>query len=298
MPQSPEDRFSNLLGRSADTGWQPEDEDEDLDELLPGSRPVPTKLIIGIVLALTVLGIAAFVVYQQMRGHQQDPAGDVTQVAGAAPGSQPGGPSGAATPGAGPPAGAQATPTGDVTVHVVGAVHHPKVVTLPAGSRVTDALAAAGGLTKAASATGLNQARVLVDGEQIVVPKKGEGSTAGGGAQPNGAADSGGQGAAGQSADGQGQASGGQGTAGSRDGSGGAQGGNGPGGVGGQGEQLNLNTASAQDFETLPGVGPVTAAAIVAHRDKEGPFGSVDELTDVSGIGPATMERLRPLVTV
>ena len=61
---------------------------------------------------------------------------------------------------------------------------------------------------------------------------------------------------------------------------------------------VNVNTASASQLEELPGVGPATAEAIIAHRDQHGPFGSVDELIDVRGIGEAKLEQLRDLVTV
>ncbi|MEZ5272883.1 MAG: helix-hairpin-helix domain-containing protein [Ilumatobacteraceae bacterium] len=61
---------------------------------------------------------------------------------------------------------------------------------------------------------------------------------------------------------------------------------------------VNLNTATADELDGLPGVGPATAAAIIAHRDAHGPFASVDQLADVRGIGPAKLEALRGLVTV
>jgi competence protein ComEA len=61
---------------------------------------------------------------------------------------------------------------------------------------------------------------------------------------------------------------------------------------------VDLNTATVEQLDTLPGVGPVTAAAIVAWRQANGRFGSVDQLADVDGIGPARLEKLRPLVTV
>jgi competence protein ComEA len=61
---------------------------------------------------------------------------------------------------------------------------------------------------------------------------------------------------------------------------------------------VNINTASETELETLSGVGPVTAAAIIQYRTEHGPFASVDDLMDVSGIGPATLEELRPQVTV
>jgi competence protein ComEA len=61
---------------------------------------------------------------------------------------------------------------------------------------------------------------------------------------------------------------------------------------------INVNTATETELETLPGVGPVTAAAIIDYRTKNGPFASVDDLIDVSGIGPSTLEQIRPFVTV
>jgi competence protein ComEA len=76
-----------------------------------------------------------------------------------------------------------------------------------------------------------------------------------------------------------------------------------PGGTGttsttGAGALININTASETDLETLPGVGPVTAAAIIDYRTQNGPFSTVDDLIDVSGIGPSTLEQVRPFVTV
>jgi competence protein ComEA len=61
---------------------------------------------------------------------------------------------------------------------------------------------------------------------------------------------------------------------------------------------VSLNSAGAVELETIPGVGPVTAAAILAYRDEAGPFTSVEQLMEVSGIGPATLESIRPYVTL
>jgi competence protein ComEA len=70
------------------------------------------------------------------------------------------------------------------------------------------------------------------------------------------------------------------------------------GGTGGAGALVNINTASATELEALPGIGEVLAATIVAYRDEHGPFASVDQLEDVSGIGPSTLEDIRDLVTI
>ncbi|GEK19502.1 ComEA family DNA-binding protein [Cellulomonas xylanilytica] len=150
-----------------------------------------------------------------------------------------------------PEASASPTGTADVVVDVVGAVATPGVVRLPQGSRVVDALAAAGGAGADAEVSALNLARVLVDGEQIVVPRPGERA-----AQPGAA------------------------------------------GPAGEGDDLvDLNTADATVLDSLPGIGPVLAERIVAHRE-DGPFTTVDELADVAGIGPTLLERLRDLVRV
>ena len=138
---------------------------------------------------------------------------------------------------------------GQVVVHVTGLVARPGLVHLPAGSRVADAVEAAGGVTRRRAADTVNLARVLVDGEQVVV-----GVASG--------ASSGGVGA------------------------------------GGVTPVTNLNTATAAEFELLPGVGPVLAGRIVQWRTTNGPFRSVDELGEVSGIGDSIMGQLRPLVRV
>jgi competence protein ComEA len=164
-------------------------------------------------------------------------------------------------------AGAAATDStavaSEVVVHVAGAVVSPGVQRLPPGSRVIDALDAAGGALPDADLPRINLAAPLVDGQQVYVPKPGE--------QPPLAAGVGVPGGAG-----------------------------GPTGAGSSvpGALVDLNTATAEQLETLPGVGPATAAAIIAHRDQNGPFTAVDQLLDVRGIGEAKLEQLRDLVSV
>ena len=129
-------------------------------------------------------------------------------------------------------------------VHVVGAVRHPGVYRLAAGTRVRDAVRRAGGATRGARLSGINLAQLLADGEQIVVPVRGPGATAAGPAPP-------------------------------------------------AGQTVHLNAATAEELDTLDGIGPSLAQRIVQYRVSHGGFRSLDELDDVSGIGPARLESLR-----
>jgi competence protein ComEA len=151
----------------------------------------------------------------------------------------------AVTPaGSAPAASTSAPPTasagGTVVVSVVGQVASPGLATLPAGSRVADALAAAGGLLPGADPAAVNAAALLTDGQQIAVGVPGVTAPPAGGS-----------------------------------------------GSAAPGALLDLNSATAADLDALPGIGPVLAQRIVDHRTAHGPFTSVDQLDDVSGIGPA-----------
>ena len=152
-----------------------------------------------------------------------------------------------------------------VVVHVLGAVRSPGLVTLPAGSRVQDAVDAAGGFARRADAGELNLAQVLQDGQQVVI-----GTTR----RPEGEV----RGSTGAAA--------------------GAGAGPGAGPAGGSGAVVDLNQADAAELEELPGVGPVTAAAILAWRSEHGRFRTVEELQEVDGIGPKTFAQLAPHVRV
>ncbi|MFF4248373.1 helix-hairpin-helix domain-containing protein [Streptomyces sp. NPDC001822] len=163
-------------------------------------------------------------------------------------------------PGAGDPSPLAAgssvgpTPGGRIVVDVSGKVRRPGIQYLPAGSRVADALRAAGGVREGADVTGLNRARVLTDGEQVAV-----GLPA---AQPPPGA------------------------------------GTGPGsGRTGPVAPLSLGSATAEQLETLPGVGPVLAQHIIDYRTEHGGYRSVDELREVNGIGDRRFADLRTLVT-
>ncbi|QCB95239.1 ComEA family DNA-binding protein [Cellulomonas shaoxiangyii] len=168
----------------------------------------------------------------------------------------------ATPPGGTPAAGVTPTPAASgapAVVHVVGAVAAPGLVTVPVDARVADAVAAAGGSTPDADLAAVNLARTVVDGEQLHVPRVGEVPAPSAGAPGTGdEAASGGTGGAGT---------------------------------------VDLNTADLATLDGLPGVGPVLAQRILDRRARA-PFTSVDELDDVSGIGPAVLERLRPLVRV
>jgi len=160
---------------------------------------------------------------------------------------------------------AESTASMAAYVHVVGAVRRPGMYQLADGARVADAIDAAGGMLANAAQAGVNLARLVADGEQIVVPTADE--LAHGGPAPASA--------------------------------GAVQVPSGPaGGAAAGGAQVNINTADAAALDTLPGVGPSTAAKIVADREANGPFSSADDLGRVAGIGPKKLEELKPRVCV
>ncbi|MEB2537651.1 ComEA family DNA-binding protein [Micrococcus luteus] len=172
------------------------------------------------------------------------------------------GPSGETSGSAGP------TP---LRVHVVGEVARPGVVSLAPGSRVADAVRAAGGTTRHARAERINLAAPLDDGQQVLVPSAHTPQDAldrvAGAAQAQPTPTTGRAGATGE-----------------------------PGGAG-SGDTVDLNTADATELQTLPGVGPATAEKIIGHRETVGPFTGLQDLDAVPGIGPATLDRLRDHVS-
>ena len=211
------------------------------------------------------------------------------------PGAQPGTQSAAqstAQPGANPSESAQGGASGEATVrvHVAGAVNNPGVYTLPAQGRAVDAIAAASGAAADADLDRVNLAGALSDGVQIYVPHRGE-TAAPAQIQPNGGTANSGQGNA---ANGAAQ-------------NGASQGGTQPqpartltpaGSAQKVSTPVNINTATAEELQTLPRIGPAMAQRIIAWREAHGGFRSVDELDAVPGIGPSMLENLRPLVTV
>jgi competence protein ComEA len=139
--------------------------------------------------------------------------------------------------------------SGPVVVHVVGAVRHPGVYRLPAGSRTRDAVRRAGGANRRADLGSVNLATRLADGEQVRVPQRAPTAASTASAGP----------AAGAPA-----------------------------------SIVHLNSADAEQLDSLDGIGPALAQRIVEYRDAHGGFGSIDELDEVSGIGPVRLESLRP----
>lgn len=152
--------------------------------------------------------------------------------------------------------------TGSV-VHVIGAVSEPGVVTVAPGRRVSDVVEAAGGATDQAELSRVNLARVVADGERIWVPLIGadpppDVATPAATTEPAGMAEV----------------------------------------TTGVSDQVDINTADESRLQDLPGIGPVTAAAIVQWRGQHGSFTTIDELLEVSGIGPRTLENVRLMVRV
>ena len=144
-----------------------------------------------------------------------------------------------------------------LVVHVVGAVRRPGLYRLREGARVADAVERAGGATHRAELAALNLAAPLVDGIQVLVPRR---ARATGATLPEAEADLGVAAAGG-------------------------------------GLKPSLATATAEELDELPGVGPITAQKILDYRAEHGPFRSVDDLDAVPGIGPTRVEQLRDLVT-
>ncbi|MGK5728115.1 ComEA family DNA-binding protein [Streptomyces sp. URMC 124] len=213
-------------------------------------------------LAVVLVAACAFAAYHFLAGRPQTVRVPARQAPAAALPSAP-------VPPAQAVPSAVARPGGAVVVDVAGKVRRPGVLRLPPGSRVADALAAAGGARPGADTTGINRARVLVDGEQIVV-----GAPTAPGAAPGaapGGAPGGAPGASGGSAAASGAAAA-------------------PGGP------LSLNAATAEQLDALPGVGPVLARHILDYRAQHGGFRSVEELRRVNGIGSRRFTDLRPLV--
>lgn len=248
--------------RPSSDAWEVEEWDEVPTRISvgPWSRPALRGLILLTALGAVVIG---YLMWQSAPRDvmQVAPAGPVASLAATPEVLATGAPLTGATEPAPPVATVSSAPSAvlEVVVHVAGQVRQPGLIRLPAGSRVADAIEQAGGFTRARAAMSVNLARVLVDGEQILITDR-PGAAVG---PPVSARD-----VSGSSAPTDVEA------------------------------VIDLNTATEAVLDGLPGVGPVLAGRIVAWRQEHGVFRSVDELGEVSGIGDATLARLRPLVRV
>lgn len=147
----------------------------------------------------------------------------------------------------------------NIVVYVCGAVRHTGVYELPVGSRVFEAIEAAGGLTDEADERAVNQAEFLTDGQQVTAPYEGEADETA---------------APGYSA------------------------GDFAGSTGGGGSLININTAGREELMRLSGIGEVRASDIIAYREANGPFGAIEDIMKVSGIKTSTFEKIRDSITV
>lgn len=148
-----------------------------------------------------------------------------------------------------------------VAVHVIGAVPRPGLYEFAEGARVQDAIDAAGGLLASANVDAVNLAALLMDGEQLNIPyKDGVAPT-----EPPAALELPGSPTETTSEN---------------------------------TDLININTASLEELDSLPGIGPTTAQRIIDYRTENGPFTTIDQIMDVSGIGPATYDEIKNLITV
>ena len=231
---------------------------------IPSSPARPRlRLTIGAAVVLLLLGIATTVVVATLGPHGTAetviPGTAETVITGSGAGATSDGADGAGAPDDPGATGPSAAPaSATIFVHILGEVVTPGLYELREGDRAIDVVAAAGGLTDLADDAQLNLARFLSDGEQIIVPKEGEAPLPGVAVAP------GGSGSPGVST----------------------------------GGAINLNLATADELEDLPGVGPELAQRIVDWRDANGRFSTVDDLLNVAGFGDKKLEALRDSATV
>lgn len=241
-------------------------DDEHIEGLAASARRISGAVRVrigvgaGVVLLIAALAVAVAISAFAPRGDTRT----VTAITAAtgAPGSS-SVPVGTEATGRGSPAAAATAVPVRLFVHVLGAVRNPGLFQVHAGARVVDAVAAAGGFADDANQGGVNLARTIADGEQIVVPRVGEDLPP----PPAGGAAGGAVGAAG----------------------------GGGGGVTAT-APVNINTATTAELETLPRIGPAMAQRIVDWRTANGRFTSIDDLLSVTGIGQKTLDGFKDLV--
>ena len=222
----------------------------------------PQLVVVAVVVAIGVLlgGWAVLRARPIALASPQQTTGTAAPTSTAAAASASGGPSPTATQSGAPPPSAP-----KIQVHVLGAVRKPGVVRLQAGARVKDALKAAGGVRHAAALGDLNLAQPLDAGQQLFVSRNRNRTEV----RDPGASST-------ESETGSTAA---------------------PTAAGAPQSKINLNTATTDQLDQLPGVGPVTAQKIISWREQHQRFSSVQELQEVDGIGPKTFADLEPLVT-
>jgi competence protein ComEA len=169
----------------------------------------------------------------------------------------------------GAPITLQPAPTkAPIAVDVTGAVPRPGLYKFPEGARVQDAIDAAGGLLASANTSAINLAALLTDGQQLNIPYQSGGEPVNNSSStvdlPSSSATA-------------------TSTVTSTDSSG--------------ADLVNINTATSQELDTLPGIGPTTAQKIIDYRTTNGPFSTIEDIMNVSGIGPATFDNIKDLIT-
>lgn len=175
---------------------------------------------------------------------------------------------------AGEPISLQPAPTKEpIAVHVIGAVPRPGLYEFAEGARIQDAIDAAGGLLTSADVNKINLAALLEDGQQLTIPyKPGEEPVAGEPSDPSGGDDTlilpG------------------------------AETPESPGTGEDDNERVNINTASLEELDNLPGIGPTIAQRIIDYRTENGPFATIEDILNVSGVGPSTFDQIKDLITV
>jgi len=162
----------------------------------------------------------------------------------------------------------QPAPTKEpIAVHIIGAVPRPGLYEFAEGARIQDAINAAGGLLASANVDTINLAALLEDGQQLSIPyKSGEEPSVTGGEDENNSLVLPGETEQPQT---------------SGDGA----------------ERININTASLEELDSLPGIGPTIAQRIVDYRDENGPFQTIEDIMNVSGVGPSTFDNIKDLIT-
>jgi competence protein ComEA len=262
-------------------GWRTRLEEATGGLAFPSTAITGARALVFAVAALAVVAVAVVVVASGQNRGQTASGSEASTLPFTTRRPAPPG-TGASPPGSAPNAVDEhpATTIASIWVAVAGAVARPGLYQARAAARLSELIAAAGGLAPEADGDRINLAAPLRDGERVYVPRRGEPGAppviAGGDAGAGGSSGAGGSGGSGGSSV------------------------VAPGGAAAPNPEhrVNVNAAGAAELESLPGVGPATAAAIIDQRNRQGPFRSVDDLRQVRGIGPAKLAQIRDLVSI